>query len=152
MSKKQGEKKLNSFSPSSFCNEMEFAPHPSYSNTQPLGHISLPLSPSFIQGSLALTSYCSSEWHAALPGIQFIWAMYDHKPYPLQPGRFSQQGGQERREEEGGDRAKAKLASCQKSPLQCVWNVRGDGGLYLLVCLQIVTACAECSDHWAERA
>lgn len=53
-----------------FCNEMEFSPHPSSSKTQPRGPVfSLLLPPSFSHASLALTSYCSCEWHSMAPGI-----------------------------------------------------------------------------------
>lgn len=96
---------------------MEFSPHPSSSNTQSLGQITFPLSPSFIHGMLALTSYCSSEWHAMLSGIQFIWGMYNHKPYPLQPGRPTQWGPGEREKEAGWGsalrgRQKSKSKTC----------------------------------------
>lgn len=157
--KPEKKKKSDFFALTGFCNEMDFSPHPSYSSTQSLGQISPPLALSLIHGLLALTSHCSSKWHATLPGIQFIWAMYNHKPYHLQPGRLTQRGPVEVRER-GGLRfsAKAKkkqsLFPVEKSALKLLWNVRGDSLLYLLVCLQIAAACVECwwSDCWAETA
>lgn len=127
-----------------------------------LGHVFFhPLSPSFIHGLLALTSHCSSEWHAMLPGIQFIWAMYNHKPYPLQPGRLTQQEPERKKEAEmrfstkrGPKQPKQTLPLVRKNPPWFLWNTRRDGILYLLKCLQIADAVAECwcSDRWAKRA
>lgn len=130
-------------------NVMWFSPHPSYSNKQSLG---LPppqtptLSPAFSDGLLPLTSYCFSEWHATLPGIQFIWAMYNHKPYPLQPGRLTQRGPREAWE--GGDGSSAlrgsepgkakhvKISSCDSSKIWKAtfffWSTKSE--LMLLFC------------------
>lgn len=129
---------------------MEFSPHPSSFNTQSLGWIVFLLSPPLvIHGLLALTSHCSSVWHAMLPGIQFIWATSNHKPYPLQPGRLTQRGPGEREKEAdwglalrgGGQESQSKTCLLSKNPpLYFLWNVRGDGILYLLVCLQIANA------------
>lgn len=75
---------------------MEFSPHPSYSKTQSHGlfPLSLFLPPSFI---------ACWPWHlsvprsdATRPGIQFIWTMYNHNLYPLQPERLTRQEQREK--------------------------------------------------------
>lgn len=53
-----------------------------------MGQLFFPSShPSHLTALLALTSRCCTEGRATQPGIRLIWAMHNHKPYPLQPGQ-----------------------------------------------------------------
>lgn len=141
---------------------MEFSPHPSSSNTQSRGKISSPLSPFF-------SFMACWPWHLTfapsdMPCCQEfssseVCSTTNRILYNLD-GLHSRGQGSERKRQtevlhwEVGKIAKAKLASCQGSPLQFLSNVGRDGILYLLGCLQIANACADywCSDRWEERA
>lgn len=113
---------LNCFALCGSCNEMEFSPHPSYSNTQSLGlmFFSLPLPPSFMaRWPWHLTVPPSDMPHCQEFSLSELCATANHILYNLDD---SHSRGQEKREKEadwdsalrgGGERAKA---FCQKFP------------------------------------